>query len=257
MFSGWLSCLLNGLDISWCACSCKYLDWVLYRVICRLGTVTHRVYHSILRKARPRQVPMKYWDTSTARPKRRGSRAKDHTIKCLPDSGLNGSGPSRTRSASHPIRLWTTNANFPQILRWISFQIELQTIMDLSHVNVCLSRFAQGLKLAFASEETISYLLLDRLQFKRCMLGKNDVWVGSYLFVNVPFPALKGYPTKSKGGSITKKMCAFVKRSLGRGVAKLVSQNNMAVSKQSRLGTKLYRRKLFGHAWFWPSSDIS
>lgn len=117
---------------------------------------------------------MKSWDTSNIPKKRRGSqRAEDHTIKCLPDSGLNGSEPSRTRSAS--LRLWT-NSDFPQILHWLSFQVKLQTMIDLS-------------KLAFASEETISYLLLDRLQFKRCMLGKNDVCAGSYLSCQRSIPS--------------------------------------------------------------------
>ena len=89
---------------------------------------------------------------------------------------LNGSEPSRTRSAS--LRLIMNKLWFSQILHWLSFQVKLQTMMHLS-------------KLAFASEETISYLLLDRLQFKRCMLGENDVCAGSYLCVNVPFPAVK------------------------------------------------------------------
>lgn len=59
---------------------------------------------------------MKSWDTSNIPKKRRGSqRAEDHTIKCLPDSGLNGSEPSRTRSASLRLimnKLWfSTNSS--------------------------------------------------------------------------------------------------------------------------------------------------
>ena len=108
MFSGWLNWLFKGLDISWRAWNCKYLDWVLCRVICRLGTIADRVYHCILGKARPRRMPVQVWSRHVKHVprKRRGSqRAEDHTIKCLPDSGLNGSEPFRTQSASHPLRV--------------------------------------------------------------------------------------------------------------------------------------------------------
>lgn len=92
VFSGWLSWLWNDLDISWSEWSCKYLDWVLYRVICRLGTVAHRVYYSILRKARPRRVHVQVWSLETRQTSQRS--AEDRR------------GQRTTRSNAFPTLVW-------------------------------------------------------------------------------------------------------------------------------------------------------